>query len=71
MISALSNASTELTFGQLWSGNAVSAKKELDRTFGKGRLKFGVLEDADVIGQTSEEEKCLAVVLVKVFGKNL
>lgn len=70
VVSTLSNASSRLTFGQLWKREASSAKKELDQIFGKGRLMVAYMK-AEASNSTTEdqkEEKCLAVALVQIHG---
>lgn len=39
------SAQTGMTFAQLWHRDASGARKELYITFGKGNMKFGVLEE--------------------------
>lgn len=58
--SALAQAPTGLTFGQLWRGDAANAKKDLDHIFGKGELKVGVIDE---IQSHAEPQKKRAVWL--------
>lgn len=71
MIRALSNASTGILFGQLWQGNDVGVRKELDRLFGRGKQKLGVVEEFGGEDIQEEEKKCLAMIFVSVHGTNL
>lgn len=69
VVSALTSAPSGITFGQLWRGDATSARKELDRIFGKGKLKLGVVADVKgAVEENEEEEKCLAVTKVSMYG---
>lgn len=68
VISAMTNAPSGLTFGQLWRGDAASAEKDLDRMLGKNKLKVGVLEEDKNQGNDEQEEKCLAVASLKDHG---
>lgn len=60
-------AQSGLSFGQLWQGDAGTAKKELDKIFGKGKLKFEVVAESPVHND-DPEEKCMAVSTVLVHG---
>lgn len=66
VVSALTNASSGLTFGPLYQGDASSPRKELEQIFGKGKLKVECLESGKSSSATKgrKEEKCLAVALV-------
>lgn len=68
VVSSITNAQSGLTFGQLWKGEAVNAKKELDKFFGKEKLKVSVVEASplDPGRDETKEEKCLAVALVEL-----
>lgn len=68
MVSVLTNAPSGMTFRQLWKGEAVRAKKELDRIFGRDKLKLVVIEESDVDEKPEKEEKCFAVALVRAQG---
>lgn len=69
VVTALIQALSGLTLGQIWEGDAVGAKKELDRIFGKAKLKLGMVEEEEVVPICrDEEEKCFAVTLLKVHG---
>lgn len=57
MESAITNAWTGMSFGQLWQGDAVSAKKELDHSFGRGRPKLGAVEENAENRDNEKEEK--------------
>lgn len=70
VVSALTNAQSGITFGHLWQGNAAYARKELDRIFGKGQLKLGVVEEREQNDEDTEE-KCLAVAPVRIHGMEL
>lgn len=45
VLSAITNAPSGLTFGHLWQGDAVSAKKELDSIFGRDMLKLEMMKE--------------------------
>lgn len=65
-VSALANAPAWLTFRQLLQGDAASVRKELDRIFGKGKLKLGVIEEIEQTPLSEKEETLLALALAKV-----
>lgn len=65
VVSALTNAQTGMTFGKLWKGDAAIARKELERIFGKGGLKVGVVSDDPNKEGEDVEEKCMAVARIK------
>lgn len=67
MVSALTEAQLETLFEQLWQGDAVTAKKELDKVFEKRKLSFGVVTE-NLIYNDDLEENCLAVSTVQVHG---
>lgn len=46
---ALIQAHSGLTFEQIWQGDEVGAKKELDRIYGKEKLKLGMVEKEEVV----------------------
>lgn len=60
-----------MTFGQLWKGAAVRARKELDRVLRKANLKQGVVEEFDGKTEQDEEENFLAVTVVSIHGTDL
>lgn len=68
VVSALTNARSGLPFGRLRRSEAVNARKTLAKSFGKGKLKVGVVEvnDSKAKRDGTEEKKCLAVALVKL-----
>lgn len=70
VVSALTNAQAGLTFEQLWHSDRNCTQKELDRIFGKAKLKVGVVEvnDHKVRAETTDEKKCLAAALVEIYG---
>lgn len=68
IVSVFTKAQSGLIFGQVWQGDTVSAKRELDRIFGKGGLKFGLVEQENGRISQEKEEKCLSITLVKVHG---
>lgn len=66
VVSAITNAPSGLIFGHLWKGNAVSAKRELDLTLGRGKLKLGMMEEKVGHCNSEKEERYIAVTLVRV-----
>lgn len=66
IVSQLMNSQSGMTSGQLWQGDAASIKKGLDRVFGNGALKFGVIEGNHQNPVTNLEEKCLSVTMVRI-----
>lgn len=69
-MSALTNAQSGLTFGQLWQGEVAYARKELSHTPGKGKLKLSMVTEKDG-DEEDDAEKCLAVPVVHVHGQAL
>lgn len=66
VVFAPTNAPSGLTFGQLWQGNASSAKKNVDQIFGEEKLNEGPMKSRTSSMRTRGrgEEKYLAVALV-------
>lgn len=63
-VSAMTNAQSGIPFGQLWPGDVVNAKRELDGLLSKSRLKFRVLgENLNNIFD-KKEDKGLTVVMI-------
>lgn len=71
VVPAFANAQSGLTFGQLWQGEAVIAKKELAKIFGKGKIKVSVVKvnHLGVKRDGTDELKCFAVALAGLQGK--
>lgn len=65
VISALINARTGLTSGQLWKGKAADPKKTQERFFKKGNFNLGLIENA---GECDKVERCLADSVVQLHG---
>lgn len=55
------NTPSELTFGQLWQGDAVSARKELDRVLRGRKLKHGVVEKGEIVIAAIRKRSALQV----------
>lgn len=76
VVSALTNSQTDRTFGPLWQGDAARAKKDVDRCFGKEKLKLRVIvEENDNYSSDDNEieevERFLSASLVRVHGKDV
>lgn len=50
-------------------GDAANARNELDRTFGKGKIKFGIVAEKN--DKNEMDEKCLAVSVIHIHGMDL
>lgn len=75
VVSALTNAQSGLTFGQLWKGDATGARKELQRIIGKGKLKMTVVEEVKTKNELNLEEdsddRYLGVSVIRIHGTKL
>lgn len=67
-MTALTNAPTGLTFGQLWQGDTADAKKILERLVGKVKFKLGSIE---IDEEFDKEERCFAVSVLQVRGTDV
>lgn len=67
-VTAFMDAQSGLSFGQHGQGDAEGARKELDKSFGNGKLKFGVVVE-NLEYNEDMEDTCLAVPVVHIYGK--
>lgn len=65
LVSALANAPSGISFGQLLRGDAEKAKRDLDKLLSETGLKMGVVREV-VPKEGTEEERCLGVAKVKL-----
>lgn len=57
-----------MTFGQLWQGESVGAKKELNRIFEKGKPKVNVVDGPHYSDEVVKEKNCVVVALLRFHG---
>lgn len=70
-IRALANTPTGMTLGQLWYGDAVEARRSLDRVFGKGNPHLVVVEEFGGESEHDERKKLLAVTVSSIHETKL
>lgn len=65
VVSFFTNVQSGLKFRQLWQGGAAGARKELNRIFIKGKLKFGIV--ADNKDMSDIKENCFADSIAHIY----